>query len=193
IYGVKPEKESWKNWFIPAPILSTEKLYPPIEKMTRQAGGAGTLYLGVDRSHIRSEPLVLKYGQDYVPSFVLMMAARNRALSPRSIKVDLKKHTVTLDKEQIKVDKKLRIYPKFYKGIKSESAFPEYSILDVLEGKVSRSALRNKTILIGVTAPQHALPQVTPIGEVMAPVRVIAHKVSSLLNDELYAVPEWSL
>ncbi|MDH5601190.1 MAG: serine/threonine-protein kinase [Gammaproteobacteria bacterium] len=193
ISGEKPEKQSWMNWFIPDPILSTEKLYPPIEKMSRQAGGAGTLYLGVDRSHIRNEPLVMKYGQDYVPSFVLMMAARNRALSPRSIKVDLKKHTVTLDKEKIKVDHKLRIYPKFYKGKKSESAFPEFSILDVLEGKVSRSELRNKTILIGVTAPQHALPQVTPIGEVMAPVRVVAHKVSSLLNDELYEVPAWSL
>ena len=193
IYGVKPEKSSWKNWFVPAPVLSTEKLYPPIKKLTRQAGGAGTLYLGVDRAHIRTEPLVMKYGQDYIPSFVLMMAARNRALSPRSIKVDLKKHTVTLEKEQIKVDKKLRIYPKFYKGKKGESAFPEYSMLDILEGRVSRNSLRNKTILIGVTAPQHALPQVTPIGEVMAPVRVIAHKVSSLLNDELYEVPGWSL
>lgn len=193
IYGAKPEKSSWKNWFVPDPVLSTEKLYPPIKKLTRQAGGAGTLYLGVDRAHIRTEPLVMKYGQDYIPSFVLMMAARNRALSPRSIKVDLKKHTVTLEREQIKVDKKLRIYPKFYKGKKDESAFPEYSMLDVLEGRVSKNSLRNKTILIGVTAPQHALPQVTPIGEVMAPVRVIAHKVSSLLNDELYEVPDWSL
>jgi len=122
-----------------------------------------------------------------------MIAGRNTSLSPRSIKVDIKKHTVCLEKDQIKVDNKLPIYPKFYKGNKEESAFPEYSMLDVLEGKASRNDLRNKTSLIGVTAPQHALPQVTPIGEVMAPVRVIAHKVSSLLNDELYEVPEWSL
>ena len=90
IYGSKPEKSSWKNWFVPEPVLSTEKVYPPIKKLVRQAGGAGTLYLGVDKSHIRTEPLVIKYGQDYVPSFVLMMAARNRALSTRSIKVELK-------------------------------------------------------------------------------------------------------
>ena len=193
VYGVKPEESSWKDWFIPDPILSTEKLYPPIEILTRQSGGAGTLYLGVEKSHIRNEPLVMKYGQDYVPSFVLMMAARNRALSPRSVKIDLKEHTVSLDNDPIKVDKKLRIYPKFYKGKKSESAFPEYSIKDVLENKIDRSAFRDKTVLIGVTAPQHALPQMTPIGEVMAPVRVIAHKVSSILNDELFEVPDWSL
>ncbi len=193
VYGTAPEKSTLKKWFTPDPVLRTEKVYPPIKTLARQAGGAGTLYLGVDKSHIRTEPLVMKYGQDYMPSFVLMMAARNQALSTRSIKVDLKGHRISLGGEQIKVDNKLRIYPKFYRGNKGSSAFPEYSILDVLNRKVLRSALRNKTILIGVTAPQHALPQETPIGEVMAPVRVIAHKVSSLLNDELYAVPEWVL
>ena len=193
VTGFNNKKSIWEKWFLPEPILSTEKVYPPIKKLVRQAGGAGTLYLGVDKSHIRTEPLVIKYGQDYVPSFVLMMAARNRALSTRSIKVNLENHQITLGGEQIKVDKKLRIYPKFYQGKKEQGAFPEYSILDVLNGNVSRNALRNKTILIGVTAPQHALPQQTPIGEVMAPVRVVANKVSSLLNDELYEVPDWIL
>lgn len=193
VRGFDTKKSKLKKWFIPEPVLNTEKVYPPIKKLARQAGGAGTLYLGIDKSHIRTEPLVIKYGNDYMPSFVLMMAARNRALTMRSIKVNLKDHKVTLGREQIKVDNKLRIYPKFYRGDKKQSAFPEYSMLDVLKGKVSRSALRNKTILIGVTAPQHALPQATPIGEVMAPVRVVANKVSSLLNDELYVVPDWVL
>lgn len=193
VKGVTAKQTGWKKWFVPDPILSTEKVYSPIKKLVRQAGGAGTLYLGVDASHIRTEPLVIKYGNDYVPSFVLMMAARNRALSTRSIKVNIKNHQIKLGKEFIKVDNKLRIYPKFYRGNKKQTAFPEYSILDVLNGKVSRNALRNKTILIGVTAPQHALPQITPIGEVMAPVRVVANKVSSLLNDELYEIPDWIL
>ena len=192
VTGIRTKK-SWKDWFLHQPTLSAEKLYSPIEKLVRQAGGAGTLYLGVDESYIRTEPLVVKYGRDYVPSFVLMMATRNRGLSTRSIKVDLKKHKISIGNEQIKVDNKLRIYPKFYRGKNTQSAFPEYSMLDVLNGNVSKSELRGKTILIGVTAPQHALPQVTPIGEVMAPVRVIAQKVSSLLNDELYEIPSWVL
>jgi serine/threonine-protein kinase len=193
IKNLPAEKSGLKKWFTPEPLLSTEKVYPPIKALVRHAGGAGTLYLGVDKSHIRTEPLVIKYGRHYVPSFVLMMAARNRGLSTRSIKVDLKNHKIRLGREQIKVDNKLRIYPKFYRGKKNQNAFPEYSILDVLNGKVKRSALRNKTILIGITAPQHALPQMTPIGEVMAPVRVVANKVSSLLNDELYDIPDWAL
>ncbi|MDH5395580.1 MAG: protein kinase, partial [Gammaproteobacteria bacterium] len=137
--------------------------------------------------------LILKYGKDYIPSFVLMMAARNQALSTRSITLDLEKHKISLGGDDIKVDNKLRIYPRFYRGQKNQNAFPEYSMLDILNGNVNRNNLRDKTILIGITAPQHALPQLTPIGEVMAPVRVAANKVSSLLNDELYVVPEWTL
>lgn len=193
VEGVKENKSGLKSWFLPEQVLSTEKVYPPIKTLVRHAGGAGTLYLGVNESNIRTEPLVLKYGKDFIPSFVLMMAARNQALSMRSINVDLENHKINLGGDEIKVDNKLRIYPRFYRGQKDQSAFPEYSMLDLLNGKVSRNSLRDKTVLIGVTAPQHALPQVTPIGEVMAPVRVAAHKVSSLLNDELYAVPNWIL
>ncbi|MFK5912778.1 MAG: serine/threonine-protein kinase [Woeseiaceae bacterium] len=193
VHGISKKMPAWKRWFLPEPLLSTNKIYTPIEKLVRQVGGAGTLYLGVDESHIRTEALVMKFGNDYVPSFVLMMATRNKALSTRSIKVDLKKHHLFIGNEKIKVDSKLRIYPKFYQGKKGQPAFPEFSMLDVLNGKVPRNALRGKTILIGVTAPQHALPQVTPIGDVMAPVRVVANKVSSLLNDELYEVPRWTL
>ncbi len=192
VTGIPANVPAWKKWFMPDPVLSTEKLYPPISKLVKQAGGAGTLYLGSDRNHIRTEPMVFKYGQDYVPSFVLMMAARNRGLSTRSIKVNLEEHKLWLGRESIKVDNKLRIYPRFYRGKKDEYAFPEYSILDVLEGQVPRSALRGKTVLIGVTAPQHIIPQSTPIGKMMPPVRVVAHKVSSLLNDELYEVPYWA-
>ena len=193
VKGITKALTGWKKWFSPEPVLSTEKVYAPIQTLVRQAGGAGTLYLGVDRSNIRTEPLILKYGKDYIPSFVLMMAARNQALSTRSITLDLEKHKISLGGDDIKVDNKLRIYPRFYRGQKNQNAFPEYSMLDILNGKVSRNNLRDKTILIGITAPQHALPQLTPIGEVMAPVRVAANKVSSLLNDELYVVPEWTL
>lgn len=191
VQGIEKEKSAFIKLFFPPQLISTEKVYPPIQPLARQANGAGTLYLGVDQLHIRTEPLVLKHGNDFLPSFVLMMAARNRGLSTNSIKVDLKAHKITLGDEDIKVDNKLRIYPKFYRGQKDRNAFPEYSMADVLNDKISRNLLRDKTILIGLTAPQYTLPQTTPIGEVMPPVRVIAHKVSSLLNSELYDVPEW--
>jgi len=193
VAGTKKEQADWEKWLLPDGILSAEKVYAPIKPLVEQSGGAGALYLGVGESNIRTEPLVVKYGNDYIPSFVLMMVARSRALSTNDIKVNLEEHRISLGKNELKVDKKLRIYPRFYHEASGKSAFQEYSMLDLLNGKVSRNALRNKTVLIGITAPQHALPQLTPIGETMEPVRVMAHKVSSLFNDDLYVLPHWSL
>lgn len=196
VKGIEPALAGWKKWLLPEPVLNINKVYPPIEPLVRQAGGAGTLYLGVDDSNVRAEPLVLKYGNDYLPSFVLMMAARSKALSADDIQVDLKQHRVSLGKKELKVDNHLRIYPRFYHSNKDkeiDKAFIEYSMLDLLNGKVSRSALRNKTILVGITAPQHALPQRTPGGMMLSPVNVVAHKISSLFNDELYVLPAWAI
>lgn len=195
VQGLEALQADWKSWLLPAPVVSVEKIYPPIETLAKQAGGAGALYFGVDESNVRAEPLVLKYGNDYLPSFVLMMAARSKALSADDIQVDLKHHKVSLDKKEIKVDNNLRVYPRFYsskKDNKTDKAFIEFSMLDLLNGKVSRSALRNKTIVVGMTAPQHALPQMTPGGTPMSPVNVVAHKISSLLNEDLYVLPLWA-
>lgn len=193
VEGIKKEQAGWQKWFSQEQLLSTEKVYSPIKSLAQQTGGAGTLYLGVDKSNIRAEPLVLKYGEDYLPSFVLMMAARSRGLLTSDIKINLEEHKLSLGKDEIKVDKKLRIYPRFYQGQNGQSAFQEYSVLDLLKGKVNRSALRNKTILIGLTAPQYTLQQVTPIGETMLAVQVVAHKISSIFNDDLYVLPRWSV
>jgi serine/threonine-protein kinase len=99
---------------------------------------------------------------------------------------------VTLAEQIIITDNKLRIYPRFYKGADGEPAFKTYSIVDVINGKVSPSNFRNKTVIVGLTARQHVMALTTPIGEMMSPTMATAHTVSSLLNDELYAVPEWT-
>jgi len=193
ISGIKKEQADWEKWFLPGGVSTVKKVFAPIESLAEQSAGGGALYLGGGSNNVRTEPLVLKYGSDYIPSFVLMVAARSRALSINDINVNLDEHRISLGKHELKVDKKLRMYPRFYQETKGKSAFQEYSMLDLLSGKVSRSALRNKTVLIGITAPQHTLLQLTPVGEAMEPVRVVAHKVSSFFNDDLYVLPHWSL
>ena len=193
ISGIKKEQADWEKWFLPGNVLTAKKVLAPIESLAEQSGGGGALYLGGGSNNVRTDPLVLKYGNDYIPSFVLMVAARSRALSINDININLDEHRISLGKNELKVDKKLRMYPRFYQETKGKSVFQEYSMLDLLSGKVSRSALRNKTVLIGITAPQHTLLQLTPIGEKMEPVRVVAHKVSSFFNDDLYVLPHWSL
>ncbi len=173
-------------------VPAAEVVYPPIEPLAKHAGGAGLINLGYGgQRYARTESLVMRYGDAYLPSFALMMVARNRHLATRSIKVRLGRY-VQLDDYRIPGDPELRVYPHFYRGKKGNSPFPVYSMVDVLNRNVSARAFRDKTVLIGLTARQHFNPMVTPIGQVMPPVLVAANTVSSLLNDELYAVPAWT-
>ncbi len=180
-------------WLFDGKVPQVNVVYPPIKPLAQYAGGAGLLNLGYgDERHARTDALVMRYGDSYLPSFALMMAARNKHLATRSIRVELGRG-VRLEKELIPTDKQLRAYPHFYRGKKDKSAFKTYSIVDVIDRKIPREAFEKKTVLVGLTARQHINPLITPIGEVMAPVLVTAHVVSSLLNDELYKIPHWAM
>ena len=187
-----PDPEKFFTRFLPEPVPVINQVYPPIEQLAQYAGGAGVINMGsIEQDYARVQPLVVRYGGSYLPSFTLMMAARNQRLATREIKVDLGQ-TLEMAGERVKTDSQLRIYPRFYRGKDDEPAFKVYSILDVLNGNVGRSDIGDKTVLVGLTANQLVSPLITPIGEVMAPVMVEAHTVSSLLNDELFDVPEWT-
>ena len=140
------------------------------------------------RNVSRGLPLVARNGDSYLPSFTLMITARNMQLSARSIRVNLG-HSLELGDESVMTDDRLQIYPRFYKSEDGKPAFQTWSILDVLNNKIKRSSLNRKTVLIGLTATQYVNPLMTPIGEYMPPVLVAAHAVSSMLNEELFRVP----
>lgn len=191
IHGV-PDKNSWYYRFLPEPVPVATHVYPPIEELATYAGGAGVINLGIfGQDTVRAVPLVVRYGDNYLPSFTLMMAARNLHLATRQIVVNLGKG-IELAEQRIKADSKLRIYPRFYRGKEGQPAFKVYSILDVLNNKIASSHFRNKTVLVGLTASQQVNLLSTPIGKAMPPVLATAHTVSSLLNDELFDVPQWA-
>ena len=190
---IKPTKQTViQKWWHGEPVPVADVVYPPIEVLSKQVGGAGVLNMGsADRKHTHREPLVVRYGEQYLPSFALMLAARNQRFSTSSIKVNLGEH-LQLANNILVTDNNLNIYPRFYKSRDEKSAFNTHSIVDVLNGKVSTSELRRKTVVVGLTSRQHVAPLMTPIGEMMPPTMITAHTVSSLLNNELYKVPEWT-
>lgn len=191
LHNVTGEKQTTlQRWWHGELVPVANVVYPPIEVLSRHAGGAGVINLG-NIDHARTESLVVKYGDQYLPSFSLMLATRNQQLATKSIKVDLGKDLIVGD-QKIVTDNKLRIYPRFYKGKAGEPAFKTYSMSDVISGKTKSADFRDKTVIVGLTARQHVIALTTPTGEMMPPTMATAHTVSSLLNDELYAVPEWT-
>lgn len=180
------------SWFASEPVPVAGQAFPPILELSRFAGALGHIQLDAPRGTSgRIEPLVLKVGDIYLPSFSLMMAARSKGLMTRHVKVNLGQH-ISIPGFQLHTDKHLQLYSSFYSGQSDNPPFKVYSILDVLNDKVPDAAFKNKSVLVGLTARQQANLFATPLGDSMPPVMVAAHRVSSLLNGDLYQVPAWA-
>ncbi|MDH5408172.1 MAG: CHASE2 domain-containing protein [Gammaproteobacteria bacterium] len=184
-------KKDDSGWFYTNPVPRAGLVFPPIEELSRYAGALGHIRLDVPKGEsARNEPLVIRSGQTYLPSFALMMAARSKSLGTRNIKLDIK-NAISLPSFELSTDDSFHIYPAFYSVKNGKQPFRVYSILDVLHDSFNTSVFKNKSVLIGLTARQQVNLFDTPLGEPMAPVMVAAHQVSSLLNKDNYYIPEW--
>lgn len=166
--------------------LSVERLHVPIPVFSRAAAGMGLgAQVSPRQANISSVPLVMAYGEHYLPSFSLAMAAQGLGLKHNHLKVDLGGR-VKLGADWMATDARLRAYPFFYKMRDDSSPFKVFSFRDVQKRKVPLKVFRDKLVLIGLTSSSLTKALVTPIGESMAPVMVMAHTISSLLNGDLY-------
>ena len=167
-------------------------VYPPLPEFARHSRAVGHFPAFADsRPNARYEPLVLRYGEHYIPSFSLMLAALAQGLKPSDLKVDLERGVTTLGRTALPSDGRLRVYPYFYSRREGRAAFAQYSIRDVFRRKVPARAFRGKTVIIGLVASQQVIPLETPVGR-QPPVLVAAHTVSALLNGDLYRLPPWA-
>ncbi len=186
-------KAADSHWFKQNPVPAADIVYPPIEALSKEVGGAGVIYLDRDNPDAaRRQPLIVRYADQYLPSFALMLAVRHQRMSTSRISATLGE-SLKLGEKKLQTDRQLHIYPRYYKQQNNYPAFNIYSMADLLEGQINNVQLRDKIVIVGVTSRQHTRPVITPIGEAMSPTLVIAHTVSSLLNHELYKAPDWTI
>lgn len=165
----------------------------PIEQLGITALAVGHLNSTPDiDGGVRSEPLVLRYFDQYYPSFSLMLAARSLNLGPGDVRVRLGEE-VQLGSLRIPTDSATRMSTFFYGGSEGHQAFPVDSFYDVLSGKIPANKYAGKIVLIGATAAGVGSPQVTPVSPSMAPVLTLAHTVSSILQEHFFVTPTWGL
>jgi serine/threonine-protein kinase len=163
----------------------------PIEPVAKAAAGLGSLtqFKDVDGA-IRAEPLAIDYFGQLYPSLSMMVVAKFLNLGPADIKVT-PGQGVTLQKLRIGTDPELRMYTYFYKDRDGKSVFPVDSFYDVLSGKVKADNFRDKIVLIGATALGLGDNPATPIAPAMSPVLLLAHSVSSILQEHFFIAPAW--
>jgi serine/threonine-protein kinase len=177
------------NGVLPVPTL--EDVSIPIPELGSAAGAVGHLsqLLDLDGAS-RFEALVLRHFDDYYPSFALVLAAQALNLKPGDIELRLGEG-IAMGGLELRTRPDLLMYNHFYRGRGGASPFPAYSYVDVLRGDIPASAFKDKVVLIGTTALGLGDSFPTPVNPSMQPVEILAHTVSSILQNDLYTRPEW--
>ena len=176
------------NNIYPVPTLQAAAPMPEIA-----AGAAAIGHLNalpdVDGS-TRTEPLVVRYYDQYFPSFSTMLAAKSLNLGPADIELRLGEG-IKMGNLTINTDPYLQMHGYFYKDKDGKPAFQLDSFYDVISGKIPAEKYRDKVVLIGATAAGVGTYQVTPISAAMPPVVTLAHSVSSILQEDFFIAPTW--
>ena len=167
------------------------QVHLPIDMLGSQTAGLGHLNSRPDADGaVRSEPLVVRYADQFYPALSLMVAARSLNLGPADIRVALGQE-VRLGKLRIPTNHSTEMHPFFYKDAAGRPAFPVDSFSDVLSGKIPASKYAGKIVLIGATAAGLGAAQVTPVSPAMSPVLRLAHSLSSILQAHFVVTPVW--
>jgi len=175
---------------VPIPALNA---LVPIPLLGQQALAMGHLNATPDvDGGVRTEPLVISYYDQYYPSLSLMLAAKSLNLEAKDIQVTLGEG-VRLGNLQIATDPALRMNTYFYADRDGYPAFRVDSFYDVITGKIPAEKYRDKIVLIGATAAGVGSSQVTPVSAVTPPVLTLAHSVSSILKQDFFVTPTWSV
>ena len=184
---------SWPAVFRPPGELNPSLIYLPTQKIGRGVTGlAGNQDYLADIDGARSAPLLVPVGDYYLPSLPLLVAAMADGYSLSDIQL-LPGFGLQIGQTKIATDYAGRIYPFFYKSNNDRPAVAVVSIRDVLQGKIQNSVFEDKAVLIGLTARRFSTVYDTPLSEQMTPVVLLAHSVSSLLQNDLYQISNLSL
>jgi len=173
------------------PPTTTEYVIYPIDAVGRNAQGIGHLNTNKDvDGGLRTHMMVLTHFDQLYPSLPTLIAARSLNLGPDDIKVNLGQG-VSLTKLRITTDSWLQMHTYFYKDRQGAAPFPVDSFFDVYTGKIPVDKYRDKIVLIGPTAPGIGESFVTPVSAATPGVLVVAHAVSSILQEDFFVVPKW--
>ncbi|MBL8482964.1 MAG: CHASE2 domain-containing protein [Rhodocyclaceae bacterium] len=177
--------------YVPQPTLDAEALV--VDSLGRNAQFIGHLnsLQDVDGA-IRFDPLVLSHFDLYFPSLSLLVAAKSLNLEQSDIKVNLG-DSVQVGKLSVRTDPNMKMYTYFYPNQGDKAPFTIDSFYDVMSGKIPFEKYRDKIVLVGPTAPGISSVWVTPVDSQMPAVTMLAHSVSSILQEHFFVLPGWGV
>lgn len=177
------------NGLLPVP---TTQAAPPIAPLAAAVAGLGHLNITPDiDGAVRQEALVLQHFDHFFPSLALRAAALALNLKPSDIQVRLGEG-VQMGGLSLGTDSRLMLYTQYYGDRDGAPAFRTDSAYDVVAGKIPADKYKDKIVLIGTTAAGTGDTFGTPVSPGLAPVKLLAHTVSSILQQDYFTRPGWA-
>jgi len=137
---------------------------------------------------IRRTPPFVAYGNSLFPSFGLQLI-RTFLNLPMSALVTKPNVGIALQKADIPLDETGYVYINYAAGT---DKFKKYSAVDVLFGAIPDNAMKDKIVLIGITAPGQGEIYVTPGGERRTGLDLWAIHIENILSQRFIIRPPWA-
>jgi len=201
----KEKKEGEQDYHIPSrytSIRSLEKNAPPppvlqavaveqnIPQLTKAALSFGYFNIIPDSDGtVRWVPLAIRYGDDIYPH--LSVEAVRLFLDSPPLTINVAEYgvdSIQLGRLTIPTDEKGRMLINF-RG--PQKTFPHYSFVDVMNGTVPASALKDKIVLVGATAIGIYDMRVTPYSGVFPGIEINATIIDNILMNDALTRPDW--
>ncbi len=160
----------------------------PDQQFTEVAAGLGHMSFLKDHDDIvRSEALTIAYGNEYLPSFSLLLASKILNIPLNDIRVHAGKE-IELGSLTIGTDRQTHLYPSLPQA-ENDTYFQTYSFNQLYEGKIPATALEDKIILIEAYPDQTFQ---TPGKHAMTRIEFSAHVLQNILHSQAFQRPAWT-
>jgi len=176
-----------------APFISAEQVLLPFSLLS-EAGknlGHAMTFEETDQIVLR-HPLFLRYRDRLLPSFPLQLAnlASGTMLSTTRFITNRKDfYGIMLGNRKIPTDRQFNILINFDS---KQNSFSRYSFSDISNNKVPANKLKNKIVLIGITAPGHYERFVTPLGSKASAAELNAQCTANISMSNTVHRPVWA-
>jgi serine/threonine-protein kinase len=163
----------------------------PVEKLGRAALAIGHSNLDAVRDQdgtLRRMSPLMRYGDAAYPSFGLQLVREYLKLERAAVTINADRN-LSLGKAVVPLDAQGQTFLSF---AGPAGSFQHVSAVDVLSGALPADALKDKIVLVGVTAPGLEPTFVTPSGESFTGLEIWATHISNILNQEFITRPNWA-
>jgi len=171
------------------PVPRAQGVQLDAQRLSRAAHSFGHLNLlpGEDGT-IRWMPLLIRYGAALYPSFDLELArAYLGGEAPQVTLGQQRVESLSFGGRPVTTDESGRMLLRFAGGA---GTFPAVSAADLLAGRVPGPTLRDRIVLLGVTATASGDVWTTPMARFMPGVEVHANAIANLLQHD-FLVSNW--